>query len=319
MLKSFSKFELHYYLNDASHAMDAYARNKCEFELLGILSEISEELGCDIRIASEALKEGGIKDIWTLSGKYNVQIMLVLTVLNIILSRFPVSDTDLDKLKKEEIRLSIEEKKLSIKKLKGEVAPGVLTDETIKPYVFAAETNLKVVTRRSNFYKTVINCHKVDSVGFSCLDEHNNPVSGENKILRNDFYKFVLHSNEMPTLTVDNAKIEIISPVLKEGDYKWKGNMGGEIITFSMADKYFKRDVLSKKVSFQYGSVIECVLKIHRKLNELGDVVPSAYTVETVLEKHDENSGGETMQGKRYRHNKKQLESQGDFFVDVSP
>lgn len=33
--------EIHYWLNDGSHTMDAYVFNKCEYELLGIIKEKS--------------------------------------------------------------------------------------------------------------------------------------------------------------------------------------------------------------------------------------------------------------------------------------
>ena len=39
------KLELHYYLNNESHVMDALVRNKCEAELLAIIFDVSDLLG----------------------------------------------------------------------------------------------------------------------------------------------------------------------------------------------------------------------------------------------------------------------------------
>jgi hypothetical protein len=38
------KLQLHYYLNNGSHSMDALVRNKCEAEILAVIQEISNVL-----------------------------------------------------------------------------------------------------------------------------------------------------------------------------------------------------------------------------------------------------------------------------------
>ena len=56
------KFEIHYYLENELHSMDAFVKNKAEFELLKIFSEISNSLDLDLTFEIEALKEGGIRE-----------------------------------------------------------------------------------------------------------------------------------------------------------------------------------------------------------------------------------------------------------------
>src|SRR4051812_43717619 len=56
--------ELHYYLRNNSHAMNAFIRNKCEAEALAAFSYIAERLGIELAIESVAHEEGGLKDIW---------------------------------------------------------------------------------------------------------------------------------------------------------------------------------------------------------------------------------------------------------------
>lgn len=312
-----NKLELHYYFNDDSHLMDALLRNKCEAELLAIINEIALEVGVKLAIDCEASAEGGFKDKWKLIGENGVQISIIISILALILSRVPVSDPELDKLKKEETLLSIQEKTLNIKKLKHELAHGDVKYDTLVSAVDAVDKNLKVVARRSNFYKNINHCHKITSVGFSGLNDNNYAVQKELIVNRSDFHRFILHSNEMPALTYEGAKIEIISPVLRQGDYKWRGIVNGEPISFSMSDGDFKHDVLLKKVSFQHGSVIECVLKVTRKLNEVGEIVPVNYIVETVIEKVDGDARFQTAQGKRYKFHKEQIEAQCNLFSSI--
>jgi len=307
-----NKFEIHYYFNDDSHTMDAHLRNKCESELLAIVHEMALEFGITLRIDCEAYTEGGFKDKWKLLGDNSNQLTILILLLTIILSRIPTSD---NKLKKEETILSIQEKRLNIEKLKKELETGKPNDETILSAADAVDNNLKVVARRSNFYKSVTHCHKIRSVGFSCLD-NNNLVTKELVVERPEFHKFILHSNDMQPLVYDDAKVEIISPVLRQGDYKWRGIFNGEPISFSMTDTDFKHDVLLKKISFQNGTVIECVLKVNQKLNEVGDVIPVNYRVETVLEKIDGDVRFQTVQGKRCKFLKKEMASQGNLFPE---
>jgi len=313
-----AKFELHYYFNDNSHSMDAHVRNKCEAEVLAIIHEIALELGLKIRIESEAYKEGGLKEAWKFLGANGAQISVIISLLTLILSRVPVSDPQLDNLKKEETRLSIQLKKLQIEKLKIELHQGDVNPETISSAADTVERNLKVTTRRSNFYKNINHCHKIKSVGFMSLDTNNNLTSLEKLVQKRDFHKFILRSDNMPSLVYESAKIEIVSPVLRQGDYKWRGIFNGDPISFIMSDKEFKQDVLQKKISFQNGSMVKCVLKLTRKLNEVGEIIPQNYVVETVIEKIDGEARVYTTQGKRYLLKKMEQYGQADLFPDAT-
>lgn len=113
---------------------------------------------------------------------------------------------------------------------------------------------------------------------------------------------------------IDGAQIEIIAPVLKAGNYQWKGIFNGEAITFSMRDEQFKSSVLLKKVSFQHGSTIQCVLNIHRKVDEVGEVVITGYSVATVLATGEGGVMHQTPQGRRHTFTKVQVEGQGSLF-----
>lgn len=318
------RFQIHYYLANDSHAMDAFVRNRCEAELLAIFQEVCSTLGTSITIESVPFDQGGLRETWKVYGENSVQINTTLTILallisiaNTALSRMPVSDPEKDQREKaiqqltiEEKRLAIEEKRLALEKLRKEMKEGHPSPETIESAAKATELNLKIQSRRSNFYKQLSTYEKVTAVGFSALDADGQEVVKEHLVPRADFNKYVLIDNNLPTEAVEGAAIEIVAPVLKEGNYKWKGIYDGEPITFSMADAEFKNAVLQEQVAFQHGSCISCILHIHRKFNEIGEIDITGYSVVTVLNKTDGGTTMETPQGKRHRAYKKFIQDQ---------
>ncbi len=311
-----NKLELHYYFDDLSHSMDAFTRNKCEAEILSILSEAADILKIPVTINSEVYQEGGLKEFWKLLGQNNTQITILLVVVTIVLSRIPIVDQEADALEKELKRLSIEEKKLNIEKLKRELGKDI-SEVNTKTVVKAAkhvDKNLKVVKRKSNFYAHLACYPKVTKIGFAPVKNNWEHFSDERLVERADFNKFILSTNKLESETDDSAEIEIISPVLKEGRYRWKGIYQDSIITFEMNDCEFKEQVLMEQISFKHGSKICCELRVSRELNEVGDVKITGYTVITVIELIENGVPVPTNQGKRFKQAKKFENSQGDLF-----
>ncbi|WP_273978745.1 hypothetical protein [Vibrio parahaemolyticus] len=310
-----TKLQMHYYLENGSHSMDAIARNKCESEVLAIVQEIAKVLNTQIVIEAEAWKEGGLRDIWAFTNANAAVISVIVSSAGIVISRIPTTDPELEQLQKEDLKLSILERRINLAKLQKEVEEDKVTQDTVEKVVSLVDTNYKVVTRKSNFYKQLNNTPKITKVGINGLDKEGEEAFKEAMVQRSDFKRFILHSNSLPVQIEDNAVIEIISPVLRNGRHKWKGIYKGESISFSMNDQDFKRDVLSEQISFTHGAAIKCVLHIHRKLDEVGDVVVTGYSVDTVIENGQESVFQETMQGKKYRHQKALKDAQQDLFA----
>lgn len=322
------RFQIHYYLANDTHSMDAFVRNKCEAELLAIFQEVCTTLGTSIRIESVPHEQGGLREYWKVYGENTVQINTTLTFLAIVisvistaLSRIPVSGPEKDEREKtiqeltiEEKRLAIEEKRINIERLRKEMKDGHPQLETIQKAAKSAELNLKIQSRRSNFYRHLNNYEKVTAVGLSSVDASDKDVLKEHLVPRSDFRKYILVDNSLPTVTVDGANIEIVAPVLKEGNYKWKGIYEDESISFSMTDTEFKNAVLLEQVAFQHGSFINCVLNIHRKFDEIGEVEITGYSVVTVLDKSDGGQTHETIQGKKHRVHRKFMQDQRGLF-----
>ena len=85
--------------------------------------------------------------------------------------------------------------------------------------------------------------------------------SGSLEVKREQFDYYILRSDELPSVKDNKATIEIISPVLKDARYRWKGiyNKGGETIDFYMCDEDFKKDMFDEKIAFKSGMCIDCV------------------------------------------------------------
>lgn len=313
-MEIFERLEMHYHLKDGSHSMDAILLNRCESEALAIITETASFLGIDLFIESTAYTEGGIKEIWKFMGKSNPQLTLIVAIIVVLLSRVPVSDSETEELNKKLLKLSVEEKSILVQKLRSEVQKEEDSKELLEAAVNMLQENLKILSRRSNFYRALSDCEKVVGVGATALLDSKIIDHKEYYVGRDYFSRFIFPTSKLPVEIIENASIEIIAPVLKSGNYQWKGNLNGEVITFAMIDEEFKIAVLNGEMVFQHGVVIECVLNVHKKVNEVGDIQTTGYSVPTVVSVINSDSKVETLQGKRYKLRKKDTENQGNLF-----
>lgn len=312
-----NKLELHYYFDggDDSHTMNAFVRNRCEYELLQIYSELQNELDIDVRVETEAFEEGGLTELWTFLSDNAIQITLLLTALSQVLSRIPLRKS---KLEKKDLELSVEERRLNIKALKRELKEKDSQQITVQNLNLIIDTNPKILKHLSNYYKQLYSYPKVKKISTTKLTENRTKIEESKFVSRTDFDKFVIDSDELEPEIDESATIEIISPVLKKGKYKWKGIYGkiGEAVDFYMKDKAFKQSVIAEGIEFKNGTFIDCILEKARKINEIGEIYTSAYSVLTVLKKHYENIVIETPQGKQYRKVKEAEKQQYKLFDD---
>lgn len=313
-METANKFELHYYLNNDSHEIDAFIRNKCEAELLAVLAEIAIILNIDAQIIAQATREGGFKEFWKFLSNNGISITILLLTAQLLATTIPlVLQSKSEKLEDELTTSKIEETKLSIEKLKREAKSESADNETAEKISKKLSKSLKIIKRKSNFYSTLSGANNISSIGFSVLNDNHISITNEVIVKKNDFRKFVLKSNKLKAKETE-VEIEIISPVLKEGKFKWKGIYQDQVISFDMLDLKFKDSVLLDNIPFKHGTTIICVLRINRELDEVGEVKVTGYSVVTVISKNDDGSSQETQQGKSYRHTKKMQESQGKLF-----
>lgn len=301
-----NKIELHYFFSNDSNLMDAVIRNKCEHEFLEIVKQVGEILDVELSVETEAYLEGGLKEWWTITVRKNQFIIgLISGILINVISNHITSDKELPELQKQELRLSIEYLKKGLNE-NEETKPSI----SIENATVIINNDIKIQKHKSNFYKNLSSYHKVTKIETNILFENNEPVDVPKTINRIDFGKFILTSDDLPPITDDKAIIEIISPVLKRGNYKWKGLYNGEIIDFYMKDTIFKESVIFDKESFKNGTFIECVLEVSKKIDDFGEVKNSGYSVLTVIKKDDGVATVLTKQGEKFRADQKAKKQQ---------
>lgn len=351
-----SRLELHYYLRDGSHTIDALVRNRCEAEFLTAVAYIAESLGAKVRFEASIPEEGGFRDIWRVAfDKENrtMSVSALSTLLGILITQSVViwnapprpnpelerQQLEINRLTAEHMRLENERSLLEIKKLQGETAkaetpvppPSIpqMSGPAITP---SRETGTSTVTpqasgerkapalqmdprlnkRRSNFYRQLVAYESVTAVGFRWRSE-DRPLPDERIVSRGEFASFLLQSDTLPP-EITEAVIEIVSPVITQGDMQWKGRWNGQTISFAMDDRNFKAEVIHKKVPFQHGDCIRCELEIERKIDEGGAPKVTGYRVRTVFEKIAGGVAEETPQGRRKRFETKHAGAQADMF-----
>lgn len=263
------RLQIHYYFDDNSHSMNALVRNKAEKDLLEAINRIGEVTENKFVIQSEAYQEGGLVETFLFVFSGLGILKYLAPSINGYILHYLTRDKDLEDLNKQKIREEIKGLKLSNQE-KEQVQ--LLEDKQAMRYV-------------SNYYKKVDAYPKIKSIGFKNLE---NDV--EYTIGKEQFKEFILTDNT--TITEDdNSEIEIISPVLKVGRYKWKGKYLGEKIDFSMGDSKFKDDVIHSKHSFSNGITILCQLQISTTYDEFGDEKRKNYSVKKVygIQPHNEN------------------------------
>jgi hypothetical protein len=175
---------------------------------------------------------------------------------------------------------------------------------------------LKIIKLKSNYYRQITNCEKVTKLSVQQLKEDNTLSGKANTINRKKFDTYMLVADTLKPETDEAAVIEIISPVLKVGNYKWKGIylQTGKTINFSMKDDDFKNEVINQGALFKNGTRIECVMESTRKMSEFGEVTVTGYAVSVVIRKHDDNASTEIVHTKAPKKKKEPELQQLDLF-----
>ncbi len=310
--------ELHYWFNDESHTMDAVIQNRCEYEFLGVLKQIALTFNAEIVIETEPLADGGLRRWFKIIAKEENKKAVITTAIIVALMAgvfiTPIS-TSISKVTEKLIERIFEDKefkelekeklKLEIEKLKQEIQNNnqLLNKNTV------------IKKKKSNFYETLEKYNKVNKVSFVIKDELKTQVSEEKTVYRKNFKEFVLISDDLEPIEIDNAIIEIISPVLKKGNYKWMGIYNDTTIPFNMKSKEFKSLVQNGKIQFKNGTSINCFLVIRKKIDNEGLENIIGYDVQRVNKYFENDKPIETPEGKHHRQKKEADKQQLKLFA----
>lgn len=307
------KLELHYYLSDESHSMDAFVKNKAEAELLKVFKEISDLLELDLSFEIEALTEGGIKEFIKILKKKKTkkQIANILAVVGVIFSGVLTNIISDQFTKNPELEKSqLEESQLNIKKLKRDLEKeDILEREStliIENLTVIISNTDKIKFHRSNFYSNLLKENKIEQISTTELDENNNPLSEEKKVSRENFNEFIVHKVKIDSEFIEDANIEIVSPVLKKGKMKWRGYYDSKPISFNLLDSDFRNSVLNREVSFQNGTSIKCLLEFEKEMDDEGNIKTTEINVFDVSNIFEGETTIITKRGKEIIEEKKQ-------------
>lgn len=296
--------QLHYYLKDSSHSIDAFAFNKAESELLKTIEEISKVFGVEIIVETEALGEGGVRANYRFKAKKNSRTItkdikaILIAVTSAVIGGYFLhkltADPETDALNNEKTRLEILHLKNQIKKDSVEmnkIEREALLEEklpldTVKLDSIAQfiSNRSKIKMHRSNFYRAIKEDDKITKISTVALNENHKPVSEEKTVGRADFSSFIIDNTRIDDLYEDNVRIEIIAPVLDGTGIRWRGSYQGKHITFSMKDQGFKDLIITKNLKFSHGTMMLCDLETKRRVNKEGDIILGAKNVYDVRE-----------------------------------
>ncbi len=173
--------------------------------------------------------------------------------------------------------------------------------------------NIKLKKQRSNFYQKLEKETKVESFEVAIADDKDNLIK-TTSVERKDFPLFILESNQLDPVDVEDAIIEIISPVLKKGKDKWTGIYNGEKILFNMLSNEFKTLVQVGDVVFKNGASINCFLQIRKEVDNEGNVKIRSYDVRRVNSHFINEKPVETPEGKHHRQKKESDKMQLSLF-----
>lgn len=299
--------ELHYWFKDESHLMDAFIQNKCEYEVLAIMKELSSVFNVEITVETQPFGEGGLLRWFKIDSNDKTIISTIkIAVITAFLTAIfvtPIStsigkvtdiiiekifeDKELKELEKEELRLKVEK----------------LRQEVDKKNQLLNENNL-IKKRRSNFYEALQKYPKLDRVSLQIENDNKILLAEEVGVFKKDFKNYILTNDDLDPKEVEEAVIEIISPVLKKGKYKWTGIYNGEPIAFDMKSNEFKTLVQTGKIEFKNGSSINCALIVKRKIDNEGFEKTVGYEVLRVNNYFENDKPIETPEGKFHRQKK---------------
>jgi hypothetical protein len=314
-MEDLTKFYLHYFLEDNSHSMDARVRNQCEAHFLTLAYDAIEVLGFDMQIEAEAPSEGGLVEIWNMLGNNSAQVAIVISTLALIYSVIPKGDKELAALQKQDLLLSIQQRKLALKEIQTSVDEKKLTDETIDLASLLINQSNKALVAKSNFFKKLVGYNKVTQLGVAAANDKGELVLPEKVITKGSFPEFILKTLKLQPVIDDEAVIYVAAPVILEGNKNWKGVYQDKPLPFKMNDVDFQDDVLAKKYRFASGDAIRCELHTHKKLDQAGEIVTTGHSVKVVLDYIEGDVVTETPQGHAHRYTNKQRDNQHEMFV----
>lgn len=274
-------FELHYYFEDIhSHSMNTFLKNKCEHEWLLLIQEFTKQININVNIESFAVQKGGLIETMRVMTSDPLVNMLIGYALSWLPQKNSKLDLNTKELVNEKTILEIEllKKELAAKDFKSD-------EDNLSKMVSLLDNNLKIAKHKSNFFDLLRSESKIIKISTTLLDKDGN-ILIQKEVKRPDFNKYIIDDSILEPVVEKDISLEIISPVLKRGKFKWKCYYKQMPIDLAMKDNDFKDNVIRDSMVFKAGTFIDCNLKIFRKIDDVGNIINSKYEIEQVHRVH---------------------------------
>lgn len=247
--------DLHYFMDNGRHVMDASIHNKCEACIIDALNHLGEIFDEDIQIDASALEPGGVIDKFIIVFKNKTLKDLFLLLCGALISHFIGVSPSLDD---SQIQLNRAE-------LLSKIKEGNYTDEDIQ---FLIKGDPKILTSKNNYFTELDKEPYITKVSCSSYDKAKPQMKVSEAIINKADFSTQVVKGYTNSITHEylGTSVLVVSPVLlKSSQAKWKGIFNGEEIKFSIADKEFLKQVYAKEVRFTTGTSLTCDLKIITK------------------------------------------------------
>lgn len=281
--EAYDLIKIHYQFTDNGHYMDAFTFNKCESQVLAVLKETAKLIKLEVVINVEAPQVGSLRDRLKISLNDGIRIKvewIIAAGIGIFLNPIGHSlenaiDWGFEYLKDGAYihLLKTEKERLELEKEIRELRQDSLNNAT-------QETENRIKRKVSNFYAEAKRNNRIVSIGFESSLNHSS--TSEPSVFRHEFDSFIITDNLEDESLYQNVRIDIVAPVLKKGNTKWRGVYNNLPISFLMKDVDFKNSVIGGSTVFTGGSYIMCDLNIYTSVNEDGETHVSGYEVVAV-------------------------------------
>jgi len=281
-----TSLQTHFYFKDQDiHSINLDTFLACEKSLRNILLHIAKAIDVKIELEISVPQEGGyISDtlIKIRDKRYTQTEALVIIPTLFLIAQSILSDDP---------ELKDRHKAVQYLELSRSINTGELTlEEALSIYkkldvdAICVPKSMVVLKKQcSNFYQSLEQNGKVSKVSNSIL-VNKKPQDEDKHTVHKPEFKNYIKSDEKIERIDPNAEIEIIAPVIKKSNYKWRGIYDERYINFSLSDKDFKSDVYKSLYSFETGSRLYAELKIKSIADDDGNLKDVEYEVLQVYE-----------------------------------
>lgn len=309
LLTTANQIEIHYFLKNESHSMDAKILHDCNGEILHIIKIISDLLEISYQVEAVGLSEGGLRQVLKFTDKNSARLTLLVAVITLLFTIFP-PQRKLSDLEERNLELQNQKLELEINQLHEKSEGDVLEENSIETINESPE----IVESRSHFYERITNYEKVEKIAYTIMD--NNKIIDTKVIDKDLFPLFIKEVEKSPEVIDEYAQIILIAPILIDKKYKWKGLYHEKEIDFFMNDSKFRDEIEHRNVTFQAGTVLKCKLITRRKIDESGIVKVTSYGVENVFEVLSLSESFLTISGKIKQSREREERAQQKFDFD---